>query len=74
MSAAGCAAGNHISTAFYQRIIMAAFVLAHCPMAAAQCFCPLLCQQRIGSDKHVRQQPVIIFIADIALGDSLPQR
>ena len=74
MTAAGCAAGNHISTAFYQRIIMAAFILTHRPMAAAQRSCALLCQESIGSDKHLRQQPVIIFVADIPLSDSLPQR
>ena len=74
MTATGCAAGNHVGTAFYQRIIMAAFILTHCPMAAAQRSCALLCQESIGSDKHLRQHSVIICIADITLGDSLSQR
>ena len=60
--------------AFYQRIIMAAFIPTHCPMTAAQRLRALLCQQRIGSDKHLCQHSVIICIADIALGDSLSQR
>ena len=74
MSTTGRAAGNHIRAAFYQRIIMAAFILTHCPMAAAQRLRALLRQQRIRSDKHLCQHSVIIGIADIALGDSLSQR
>ena len=74
MSATGCAAGNHVGTAFYQRIIMTAFILTHRPMAAAQRSRTLLRQQRVGSDKHLRQHSVIICIADIPLSDSLSQR
>ena len=71
VTAAGRTTGNDVRTALHQRVVTAAFILAHCPMAAAQRLGPLLRKQRIGSNEHFRQHSVVIFIFDIALGNRL---